>query len=74
MRDGSVCCRGGDARPVSDEQMYQHLSRLEERKTKTGYPARMEAVGFGGARRTASNATGSGRAKNRVTEFNIVEH
>jgi OmpA-OmpF porin, OOP family len=36
-------------------------------------PARMEAVGYGEAKPIASNATASGRAENRRTEFNIVE-
>jgi OOP family OmpA-OmpF porin len=36
-------------------------------------PARMEAVGYGETRPIASNATASGRAENRRTEFNIVE-
>jgi outer membrane protein OmpA-like peptidoglycan-associated protein len=36
-------------------------------------PDRMEAVGYGETRPIASNATASGRAENRRTEFNIVE-
>jgi OmpA-OmpF porin, OOP family len=36
-------------------------------------PARMEAVGYGETRPIASNASKSGRAENRRTEFNIPE-
>jgi len=36
-------------------------------------PARMEAVGFGETQPLASNATATGRAENRRTEFNIPE-
>ncbi|MFN7133551.1 MAG: OmpA family protein, partial [Myxococcales bacterium] len=36
-------------------------------------PSRIEAVGYGETRPIASNATASGRAQNRRTEFNIVE-
>jgi OmpA-OmpF porin, OOP family len=36
-------------------------------------PARLEAVGYGEAKPIASNATKSGKAENRRTEFNIVE-
>src|SRR5262249_36056098 len=36
-------------------------------------PIRMEAVGYGETKPIASNATATGRAENRRTEFNIVE-
>lgn len=36
-------------------------------------PGRLEAVGFGESRPIASNATKTGRAENRRTEFNIID-
>jgi OmpA-OmpF porin, OOP family len=36
-------------------------------------PGRMEAVGFGETRPIASNASKTGRAENRRTEFNIID-
>jgi outer membrane protein OmpA-like peptidoglycan-associated protein len=36
-------------------------------------PARLDAVGYGKTRPIASNTTASGRARNRRTEFNIIE-
>ena len=36
-------------------------------------PSRLEAVGYGKTRPIASNTTAAGRAKNRRTEFNIIE-
>ncbi len=55
---------------LSQNRANSVMAELIKRKVD---PGRMEAVGFGETQPIASNATASGRAENRRTEFNIAE-
>ena len=70
--EGHTDSVGDDAKNLRLSQ--QRADAVTSALIKLGVdPGRMEAVGFGETRPIASNATASGRAENRRTEFNITE-
>ncbi len=70
--EGHTDSVGADAAnlKLSQNRANSVMAELVKRRVD---PARMLAVGFGETQPIASNATASGRAENRRTEFNIAE-
>ncbi len=70
--EGHTDSVGGDATNLKLSQA--RANAVMEELIKNGVdPSRLEAVGYGKTRPIASNTTAAGRAKNRRTEFNILE-
>jgi OmpA-OmpF porin, OOP family len=70
--EGHTDSVGADAANIDLSQTRANAVMVE--LVKNGVePSRMEAVGYGKTRPLASNTTAAGRARNRRTEFNIIE-
>jgi outer membrane protein OmpA-like peptidoglycan-associated protein len=70
--EGHTDSVGGDATNLKLSQA--RADAVREQLIRDGVePSRLEAVGYGKTRPIASNTTAAGRAKNRRTEFNIIE-
>ncbi len=70
--EGHTDSVGGDATNLKLSQA--RANAVMEELIKNGVDrSRLEAVGYGKTRPIASNTTAAGRAKNRRTEFNILE-
>lgn len=70
--EGHTDAVGGEATNLKLSQGRAEAVMVELVRNKVD-PSRLEAVGYGKTRPIASNTTAAGRAKNRRTEFNILE-